>query len=313
MDAPKCPVDHGSAAAMPAGHPPVPSTSVTGEGAAKCPVDHSKIDRASHPFFQSQHGGAHPPSGDAAKCPVDHSKLDPATHPYFAQPEPTPAPTPAPASGLGTAHDSDELDLRNYLPSSLPHQPRHPDQRRDLPTDREASSIPRADAATPDVPAAKTDADGVWMYPSQQMFFNAMKRKNWNPREEDMEVVVPIHNAVNEMAWQRILDWERVASPSLAPCAPRLARFMGKPGHLTPRAWFKSTFMGYTKPFDRHDWVVDRCGTKVNYVIDFYSGKLPAGTKAAGVVSFYLDVRPKLDTWEGVKLRALRFWGDLLR
>ena len=24
-------------------------------------------------------------------------------------------------------------------------------------------------------------------------------------------------------------------------------------------------------PFDRHDWIVDRCGREVRYVIDFYA------------------------------------------
>ena len=40
------------------------------------------------------------------------------------------------------------------------------------------------------------------------MFFNAMKRKSWNPSEKDMGVVVPIHNAVNEQSWRKILEWE---------------------------------------------------------------------------------------------------------
>jgi len=29
-------------------------------------------------------------------------------------------------------------------------------------------------------------AGGTWVYPSEQMFFNAMRRKGWSPREEDM-------------------------------------------------------------------------------------------------------------------------------
>jgi hypothetical protein len=29
----------------------------------------------------------------------------------------------------------------------------------------------------------------------------------------------------------------------------------------------------YQAPFDRHDWIVDRCGTKVRYIIDFYTGR----------------------------------------
>lgn len=66
--------------------------------------------------------------------------------------------------------------------------------------------------------------------------------------------------------------------------------------------------MGYEKPFDRHDWVVDRCGTRVEYVIDFYQGKAGGGIKGMGP-SFYLDVRPKINSWEGVRMRMLRATG----
>jgi hypothetical protein len=31
-------------------------------------------------------------------------------------------------------------------------------------------------------------------------------------------------------------------------------------------------------PFDRHDWIVDRCGREVRYVIDFYFNEDKAGT-----------------------------------
>jgi cytochrome c heme-lyase len=41
------------------------------------------------------------------------------------------------------------------------------------------------------------------------MFFDAMRRKNWDPKEVDMKTVVPIHNAVNERAWSQILEWEK--------------------------------------------------------------------------------------------------------
>ena len=77
--------------------------------------------------------------------------------------------------------------------------------------------------------------------------------------------------------------------------------------------WF-SVFglVSYQAPFDRHDWVVDRCGTRVRYVIDFYSGK---ANGPAGNLAFYLDTRPALDNWEGVKMRlegfAERWFGPL--
>ena len=59
----------------------------------------------------------------------------------------------------------------------------------------------------------------------------------------------------------------------------------------------------YQAPFDRHDWVVDRCGTRMRYVLDFYTGKSPI----AGNLAFYIDARPALDNWEGVKMRTTRF------
>ena len=86
-----------------------------------------------------------------------------------------------------------------------------------LKTDRETSSIPRAlprDSSRPAGPAnneQETGSDkssGNWIYPSEQMFFNAMKRKNHSPDEADMRTIVPIHNAVNEQAWKEIKEWE---------------------------------------------------------------------------------------------------------
>lgn len=35
-----------------------------------------------------------------------------------------------------------------------------------------------------------------------------MKRKEWDPKAEDMRTIVPIHNAVNERAWKEIKEWE---------------------------------------------------------------------------------------------------------
>lgn len=77
---------------------------------------------------------------------------------------------------------------------------------------------------------------------------------------------------------------------------------------MSPKARL-NTLLGYTAPFDRHDWVIDRCGTKVEYVIDFYAGKQQQGPQQGGKPSFYLDVRPKLNSWEGVKMRAARGLG----
>ncbi|PWN37420.1 cytochrome c and c1 heme-lyase [Meira miltonrushii] len=178
-----------------------------------------------------------------------------------------------------------------------------------LSTDRVISSIPRFGASAKDDSSQSAPVDpstqANWVYPSPAQFYSAMARKNHNPQEQDMNVVVPIHNAVNERAWQQILQWERIADKgkSYQTCGgPQLVSFKGKPQELTWRAWFK-TFLGYERPFDRHDWEVDRCGKRVRYIIDFYSGR----SDMKGL-AFYLDVRPAPSDWEGIRMRFLRFW-----
>ncbi|CAG8600000.1 6_t:CDS:2 [Diversispora eburnea] len=140
----------------------------------------------------------------------------------------------------------------------------------------------------------------VWIYPSEQMFFNAMKRKNWNPREEDMSVIIPMHNAVNEKAWKEILKWEKLHKNNCG--GPKLVKFQGNAKNITPKARLLN-LLGYKLPFDRHDWEIDRCGKKVTYVIDFYSGQ--PDPKFPQNVSFYLDVRPAI-SFEGILDRFRR-------
>lgn len=147
-----------------------------------------------------------------------------------------------------------------------------------------------------------------WIYPSEKQFYAALVRKNHSPNPTTVSSIVPIHNAVNERCWSTILrDWElrsphaRVAN---SPCGgPRLRSFSGDSSKLTPRARMY-TWLGYERPFDRHDWVVERCGGEsVEYVIDFYKGR------GGGGLSFFLDVRPKLNSWAGWRLRLGKVFG----
>ncbi|KAI0807162.1 cytochrome C1 heme lyase [Fomes fomentarius] len=220
-------------------------------------------------------------SDSADKCPVDHRALassstssekcpvDPSQHSSWT-------------SMLGR-HLQDGHGAAEFPDTPLPPT--------NLPVNRETSSIPRVDG-------------GNWVYPSQAQFYAAMARKNHNPQEVDMKVVVPIHNAVNERAWGEIMKWETGQGGDTCG-GVKLVSFKGRPGDLSPRARFYS-LLGFSRPFDRHDWIVDRCGTRMRYVIDFYSGH--AGGPSPKNLSFYLDVRPALDSWEGVRMRTERFW-----
>ena len=77
-----------------------------------------------------------------------------------------------------------------------------PDQPFPLPTNRQVSSIPKGG-----------EGGENWVYPSQQMFWNAMKRKGWvwqneDIKQQDMEHIIRIHNTNNEEAWKEVLKWE---------------------------------------------------------------------------------------------------------
>jgi cytochrome c heme-lyase len=255
----------------------------------------------------------------AATCPVDHKTREVwlaqaranGTETASPHSSTTTTPSPPPPTSSSTVQQSCDSSTLNQSTTSPAPTATGLLSRLKLATDREVSTIPRALPEQPTARPANNERDtgsdkstGNWIYPSEQMFFEAMRRKSFDPKENDMKAIVPIHNAVNERAWQEIKQWE--AGRSDACGGPKLASFSGLSTSLTPRARWKA-LMGYQTPFDRHDWVVDRCGTKVEYVIDFYAGK---DEKVPGKqLNFYLDVRPKLNSLEGWKMRTARYWG----
>lgn len=143
------------------------------------------------------------------------------------------------------------------------------------------------------------------MYPSQQMFYNAMRRKGYDPQEGEMKAVVAIHNTVNEETWRQVREYEALHPECLG--GLKLLRFQGKPTEPTPKARLKQ-FVGYSAPFDRHDWVVERCGKEVRYLIDFYQGKPTPGKP----IAMHIDARPAADdlasVWDRIRLPLKKLW-----
>lgn len=212
--------------------------------------------------------------------------------------------TPSPPSGCpmheGGAKE-EEIDPRNMMPP--PNQRPSPDQPFPLSTDRVVSNIPKA------------DSDENWVYPSPQMFWNAMLRKGWRWKEgdintQDMDNIISIHNANNEQAWKEVLKWEALHARECS--EPRLKRFGGKAKEFSPRAKIRN-WLGYSLPFDRHDWIVDRCGKEVRYIIDYYDiGDVDKKTYEFTA----LDVRPAFDSFSAVmdrsKVAMMRWKMELL-
>lgn len=197
-----------------------------------------------------------------------------------------------PMKGASASMQSD-IDPTNMMPP--PNQTPAPDQPFPLPVNRQESHIPRHGSSR------------NWVYPSEQMFWNAMLRKGWRWREDDlgphdMSNIIKIHNQNNEQAWQEILKWEALHAQE-CPCGPSLKRFGGKAKEFSPRARIRH-WMGYELPFDRHDWIVDRCGKEVRYVIDYYDGEINKDTYEFSI----LDVRPAFDSLDAVWDRVKVAW-----
>jgi cytochrome c heme-lyase len=159
-----------------------------------------------------------PDASDAEVCPVDHKTREAwlaqaREKAAAAQPPPPTSAAPLPSIPAGESCDSTSISQSAPPPSAIL-------SKLGLDQTREISTIPRA-APTSDTEGGKEakpanneiesgkDKSGKWIYPSEQMFFEAMRRKNYDPKAEDMRSIVPIHNAVNERAWSEILEWEK--------------------------------------------------------------------------------------------------------
>ncbi|WWC73043.1 uncharacterized protein I206_107008 [Kwoniella pini CBS 10737] len=272
------------------------------------PIDHSlPSDHPSIPSSSSLSSQEPPPqcpmhqtqtksiitekSDGAAKCPIDHNAMNPL----------------------------------NNIPTNLSSITKQPGQQLDLPTERTKSTIPRPKGENPGGESYGTGS--VWDYPSPQQFYNALVRKGWETPEESIQVVVDIHNFINEQAWAEVMKWEkRLPGGEDA----QLARFTGRPGELSPKArmhlWLGKIFpnsFNTEPPFDRHDWIVTRPvipttpppadapkypreETSTRYVIDYYS----APPDEDGNPVFSLDVRPAVDSFESFSERIKVGWEE---
>ena len=121
--------------------------------------------------------------------------------------------------GQGSGQYKGSLNPVNNIPELA--QAPSPGQRTQLPLERTISSIPRASSASSAAPpsacpvshgtasaAAPAAKEDQWEYPSPQQFYNALVRKGWETPEESVEMMVNIHNWLNEEAWAQVRRWE---------------------------------------------------------------------------------------------------------
>ena len=226
-----CPVDHKSreawleqakaasaatdstTASLPPSHPPVDTNAAA--SAESCPVDHSArqvwLQQARAASSSSEntstsstprHSAASTNTASSSSSSSSWSSYIPRI-PFFSS-EPTSPTSTSKSAPLNTTSSHSSLGVDREV-STIP--------RTSVPPGSDSDLRPSGDHSAPS-PAnneQETGADhatGNWIYPSERMFFEAMKRKGHDPRAADMRTVVPIHNAVNERAWAEIKAWE---------------------------------------------------------------------------------------------------------
>lgn len=141
------------------------------------------------------------------------------------------SPSATPPEGCPMHQDSKSpLNPLNNIPTLA--QAPSPNQKIVLPLARTISTIPRANSgADPSscpvasgsnststssvdnknnstVNSAVKPKEEAWEYPSPQQFYNALVRKGWETPEESIEMMVNIHNWMNEAAWVQVRNWE---------------------------------------------------------------------------------------------------------
>ena len=183
----------------------------------ECPVKHENPE---------QKHAAKPAecSAEASECPMRQSEQSKVI------------PSECPMHSSNQLNNKEQINPDNLMPAH-PNQVPDPEQPFDLSKERVVSSIPKVDGQK-------------WVYPSEQMFWNAMKKKGWNWRKDaeqegetiqrkDMENIIKIHNVNNERAWQEVLKWEMFLHHLDCPTGPTLKRFGGKAQDYSPRARFR--------------------------------------------------------------------------
>ncbi len=202
-----CPVGHGKSN----GTCPISSNKADSKSIA-CPVDGKltgeECKTGECPIPKNVATSAVPTSQPAAECPMGHKN--------------------GPLKYNAKASD---LEF-NSLPL--------PGQTEKLSAERITSTIPKG-SETPSHQNGSPANSGNWVYPSEQQYYNAIRKKGYDFVEpKDIPHTLAIHNSVNEQGWLHIRRWEALRGNM----NPVLKSMQGKPDELSWKARINSTLFG---------------------------------------------------------------------
>lgn len=192
-----------------------------------CPVDHSTREQWLNSNSSNPAGSvAQPPASSAGSATELSTVREVSSIPRWlpskqqSQSQPSPSSSPSSSSAATPVVNTDSGEA--VPPPACP-----------------ARSAPTGASSASESPAAPVEN---WVYPSPSSFYSALQRKNRPADARDMDIVVPIHNAVNERVWAQVLEWERDALglSGKEPVESKLVSFVGRPKDVSPRARWKT-------------------------------------------------------------------------
>jgi cytochrome c heme-lyase len=143
-----------------------------------------------------------------------------------------------------------------------------------------------------------SDDGSTWVQPSPEQIFRAVRGKGMDLNEEDAFLMALYHSDVVEASWKNIIhDWEQKYIDNGTCTTPTLRKFEGLYGQDTLKAQAMNVLFKTPLPYDRHDWVIDRCGKDVRYIVEYYD---------LGAEGTSIDIRPAFDSIDAFKDRFLK-------
>ncbi|CAG7854011.1 SubName: Full=Uncharacterized protein {ECO:0000313/EMBL:CCA73264.1} [Serendipita indica DSM 11827] len=128
---------------------------------------------------------------------------------------------------------------------------------------------------------------------------------------QNLKDAIPGDRNATDMAWEQVIRWEAMHGGGLKCGGIRLVSFAKFKKNRSPSAMW-AVFMGHKPPYERQDWIIDRCGHVNRYIIDFYRRPRDPKDPNSPEDKLVVYARPSVRDWDGAKLRMRRGWRRLV-
>ncbi|KIM32512.1 hypothetical protein M408DRAFT_14793 [Serendipita vermifera MAFF 305830] len=128
---------------------------------------------------------------------------------------------------------------------------------------------------------------------------------------EHLKEAIPGDRHAMEKAWEQVITWEAMHGGGMKCGGIKLISYAKFKKNRSPSAMW-AVFWGHKPPYERQDWIIDRCGHINRYIIDFYKRPRDPRDPTSPEDALVIYSRPSIRNWDGAKLRMKRGWRRLV-